>query len=89
MQWWQQPFFQVALPIIVTFVLATWYQSSRISDIQKRIDDLREHLGKRLDDFRSDVSARFNDVSARFTAIEKRLDRLEVKVEALQERSWC
>jgi len=74
MQWWQQPFFQVALPIIVTFVLATWYQSGRIND-------LRDSLGKRIEDLRSDMNNRF-------AAVEKRLDRLESKVESLQERSW-
>jgi len=28
MTWWQQPFFQVALPIIIAFAIATWYQSA-------------------------------------------------------------
>ena len=42
MNWWQQPFFQVALPIIITFVIATWYQS-------KRIDDLRDAMSRRFD----------------------------------------
>jgi hypothetical protein len=42
MNWWQQPFFQVALPIIVTFAIATWYQS-------KRIDDLHDWMNKRFD----------------------------------------
>jgi len=40
--WWQQPFFQVALPIVVAFPIATWLQS-------KRIDDLKDSLAKRLD----------------------------------------
>jgi len=40
--WRQQPFFQVALPIIVTFAIAIWFQS-------KRIDDLKDSLAKRLD----------------------------------------
>lgn len=74
MQWWQQPFFQVALPIIVTFILATWYQSGRIND-------LRDSMSKRLDDLRSDMNTRF-------AAIERRLDKLEEKVEGLLERSW-
>lgn len=74
MQWWQQPFFQVALPIIVTFILATWYQAGRISD-------LRDSLGKRIDDLRADINTRL-------AAIEKRLDKLEEKIEVLQERSW-
>jgi hypothetical protein len=73
-QWWQQPFFLVALPIIITFVLATWYQGSRITD-------LREGLGKRIDDLRSDIGSHL-------AGIEKRLERLEVEVEALQEGSW-
>jgi hypothetical protein len=74
MPWWQQPFFQEALPVMVTFVIATWYQASRITD-------LRETLGKRIDDFRSDMNARL-------ASIEARLDKLEVKVETLRERSW-
>jgi len=49
MVWWQQPFIQVALPIIVTFAIATLFQSKRIDDLSKRIDDLRDSLGRRLD----------------------------------------
>jgi hypothetical protein len=60
--------------VIVTLVLATSYQSARITD-------LRDALGKRIDDLRADMNVRF-------MAIEKRLDKLEAKVEALQERSW-
>src|SRR5260370_37109834 len=74
--WWQQPFFQVALPIVVAVVLATWYQSGRINDLRdtlgKRIDD----MGKRLDDLRSDMNMRF-------AALERRLAKLEEKVEGL------
>ena len=81
MQWWQQPFFQVALPVMVTFILASWYQTGRISDLSGRISDVRDSLGKRIDDLR-------NDMNIHFAAIEKRLDKLEEKVEALQERSW-
>jgi len=76
-QWWQQPFFQVALPIIITFILATWYQSSRVTDLRdtlgKRMDDLGKRIddqGKRIDDLRSDMNARFDSV-------ERRLDRIE------------
>jgi hypothetical protein len=78
MPWWQQPFFQVALPIVVTFAIATWYQSSRISD-------LRDTLSKRIDDLRSDMNARFAEVNTRFQAVERRLEKLEERIEALQE----
>jgi hypothetical protein len=51
-----------------------WYQSGRIND-------LRDSLGKRIDDLRSNMNTRFG-------AVEKRLDKLEEKVEGLMERSW-
>ena len=81
MQWWQQPFFQVALPIVIAMLLGTWYQSSRINDIGGRINDMRDSLGKRIDDLRGDMNNRF-------TAVEKRLEKLEARVEGLQERAW-
>jgi len=42
MVWWQLSCIQVALPISVSFAIATLFQS-------KRIDDLRDSLGRRLD----------------------------------------
>ena len=66
----QQPFFQVALPIIVTFAIATWYQS-------RRIDDLRDVLGKRLDDLRDSVNRRIDEVSRRIDGLDRRLDRMD------------
>lgn len=92
MPWWQQPFFQVALPVMITFILATWYQSARINDVVGRINDLRDSLGKRIDDLRADMINRIDslraDMNNRFGSVEKRLDRLEAKVDALQERVW-
>lgn len=85
MSWWQQPFFQVALPIILAILLGTWFQSSRITDLRdalgKRMDDIRDQLGQRIDDLR-------DEMNRGFSAIEQRLDKLETKVEAIQERSW-
>jgi len=63
MEWWKQPFFQVALPIIVTFIVATLYQS-------KRIDDLRDALNRRIDGLD-------NSVGRRLDAIERRLENIE------------
>ena len=64
------PFMQVALPIMVTFAIATWYQS-------KRVDDLRSDMNRRFDD----VNRRFDDVNRdmnhRFDEVVKRLDRIE------------
>lgn len=50
MQWWQQPFFQVALPIIVTIILCNWCLAARISDLgnslRKHIDELRNDMNE-------------------------------------------
>ncbi|MGA2590901.1 MAG: hypothetical protein ABSH32_13360 [Bryobacteraceae bacterium] len=74
MNWWQQPFFQVALPIIVTFAIATWFQS-------KRIDDLRDSMGKRIDELSGSINKRIDELSAsigtRLDAIERRLENIE------------
>lgn len=45
MPWRQQPFFQVALPIIVTFLLATWYQASRINDLRDSLGNASTIFG--------------------------------------------
>jgi len=47
--WWQQPFFQVALPIVVAFVVTYWAHNRRIDDLNRRIEDLKEALLARLD----------------------------------------
>ena len=80
-------FFQVALPVIVAFAIATWYQSARVTDLRdtlgKRIDD----VGKRINDLRSDMNTRFD-------AVEKRLERIEflvadhsTRISTLEERT--
>ena len=92
MQWWQQPFFQVALPIVIAMILSTWYQSSRIDDVIGPVNDMRDSLGKRIDDVRDSLGKRIDDLRGdmnnRFTAVEKRLEKLEARVEGLQERTW-
>jgi hypothetical protein len=68
MVWWQQPFVQVALPIMVTFAIATLFQG-------KRIDDLRDSLGRRLDAIEqrlARIENLFADHDRRITALEER-----------------
>ena len=70
--WWQQPFFQVALPIIITFAIATWFQS-------KRIDDLRDALSRRLDAIEARlvrIENLFSEHDRRITALEERTSPL-------------
>ena len=49
----QQPFIQVALPIVVTLALAAWGQNKRFDDViryigevNKRIDEVLVRLGR-------------------------------------------
>jgi hypothetical protein len=66
MNWWQQPFVQVALPIMIAVVIATCYQSKRFDDLGKRIDDFRDSLNRCMD-----------GLDKRFDAIDRRLERIE------------
>jgi prefoldin subunit 5 len=88
--WWQQPFFQVALPIVITFAIATWYQSKRIDDLGKRIDDLGKRiddLGKRIDDLRDWMNQRFDVVDRRLEKIENLLTDHARRITVLEERT--
>jgi hypothetical protein len=46
--WWQQPFFQVALPIMVAIVVGTWYQCKHIDDLIDSINKCTDENDKRL-----------------------------------------
>jgi hypothetical protein len=69
------PFIQVALPIVITFAIATWYQSKRVDDLSKRVDDLRADMNGRFDE----VGRRFDEVARRFDEVGRRLERIELK----------
>jgi hypothetical protein len=75
MEWWKEPFFQVALPIMVSFAFATWFQSKRIDDLGKRIDDLKVALSKRLDSIEQrlvSIESLLKDHDRRITTLEAR-----------------
>jgi hypothetical protein len=76
MNWWQQPFVQVALPIIITFAIATWFQS-------KRIDDLRDSLNRRMDA----IDRRLDAIERRLERIENLLTDHDRRITVLEERT--
>jgi hypothetical protein len=41
-QWWDAPFFQVALPIVLAQFLGFVWQNKRFDDFNKRFDDLNK-----------------------------------------------
>jgi len=64
-----QPFFQIALPIMVTFVAtvwaATWIQTKRLDDIVKRLEA---------------IEIRLLGIENRLTSLEKKVEALEIRV---------
>jgi hypothetical protein len=72
-----QPFFQVALPIMFTILIAVWVNSHSFNKgfdgVNKRIDDMVARLGR---------------IEDRLLGIETRVSGLEGKVDALELKAW-
>jgi GTPase len=60
----QQPFVQVALPIIVALMLAAWLQNKRFDDLNRRIDEIIQRLGR--------IETKLETHSERITRLEER-----------------
>ena len=64
----QQPFFQVTLPIMVTFIaviwLASWSQNKRFDDIHRRLDEIIKRLDR--------IEAKLDDHEKRIVTLEER-----------------
>ena len=63
-----QPFFQVALPIMVTISASIW---AMISTNNRRLDDIAARLGR--------IEDRLIAIENRLTAVEKKAEALELK----------
>jgi len=83
MAWWQQPFFQVALPVIVAFFLANWSQSKGFDTMNRRIDD----VNRRIDDLRDSLSRRLDSIDQRLGRIENLLMEHDRRITSLEERT--
>jgi low affinity Fe/Cu permease len=68
----QQPFIQVALPIMVALTLAAWLQNKRFDDVNRRIDDMNR---------------RIDEVIRRLDRIETKLDNHNERIARLEERT--
>jgi hypothetical protein len=64
----QQPFFQVTLPLMVTFVatmwIASWSQNKRFDDIHRRLDEIVAELRA--------IKAKLDDHGNRILTLEER-----------------
>jgi len=79
-----QPFFQVALPLMVTILIAAftavWSSNKRIEALSHRLDD----TNRRLDD----VDRRFGDVDRRFDEVMRVLMSIDHRLTVLEERGF-
>jgi len=63
-----QPFTQIALPIMITMILTVW---ALISTNNRRLDDIVARLGR--------IEDRLLAVENRLAAVERKVDALELK----------
>jgi uncharacterized protein Yka (UPF0111/DUF47 family) len=75
-----QPFFQVALPLMVTILVATftaaWSSNKRIDEISRRLDDTNRRLDnieRRLDRLESELMKTLLSIDHRLTVLEERI----------------
>jgi low affinity Fe/Cu permease len=71
----QQPFIQVALPILIGFFLTVIVQNKRFEDLNRRFDDMNRRLDeiiKRLDR----IESKLDDHERRLTRVEERTSPL-------------
>ena len=59
-----------ALLVCFTVVLGLFYQNARMSDLNKRIDDLKGSIDKRFDDLKDYIKAEFKRVDERIERLE-------------------
>jgi len=74
------PFFTVALPIVITLIVAMVTQNKRIDDLHKRIDDLRDSINERLDR----IDHRLDGIDQRLAAIEAKLSEHGERIAKLE-----
>jgi hypothetical protein len=67
--------------IVGGYLLGIYFQSRSISQLDRRIDDLRDSVNSRLDDLRDTMSKRFDDSNDLLRSEAKRLEDRLVRLE--------
>ena len=70
------PFVQVALPIVVTFIVAAWLNG-------KRLEDFRIDINRRFNESRSEMIMRFDRLESMLGDHIQRIVRLEERTSPL------
>jgi hypothetical protein len=58
-----RPFIQIALPIVVTLIVASWTNNERFDDMNRRLDDFFARLGR--------IEDRLTGIETRLTSVER------------------
>lgn len=82
-----QSFVSIALPIMITILLAMWTTNRGSSELGARVTDMRTDLNRRMEEMRGDMNRRFDEVSTRLERIEHKLDNHEERIVRLEERT--
>ena len=80
LDWIKEPFFQVGLPVMLTFAAATWYQSKRIDDLRADINSRFEGIGRRLDE----IVKRLDRIESKLDSHAERIARVEERTSAIR-----
>ncbi|MGC9952244.1 MAG: hypothetical protein ABSF64_38365 [Bryobacteraceae bacterium] len=84
------PFFQVALPLMVTILIAAftaaWSSNKRIDEISHRLDETNRRLDG-VDRRLTNVDRRFGDIDRRFDEMMRVLMSIDHRLTVLEERS--
>ena len=86
----EQPFFQVALPIVIALFVAIWVQNRSFDNLNKRFDDINgrfDDINKRIDDLRDALNRRLDEVIKRLDKIEVTLERHDHRITMLESRT--
>ena len=70
-----QPFLTVALPIVITLVLAMWTNNGRLAELRARLTDIRGDMRRRFDE----ATSRLDRIERKLDGHEERIVRLTVK----------
>ncbi len=63
--------------IVGGYLLGIYFQSRRISHLDRRIDDLRDSINKRFEDLRDLLKSEVKRLEERFDHVDERLERFE------------
>ena len=75
MPWFQQPFFQVALPIVITLIINIWREDKRFKEFKEGVNQRLDEIIKRLADIDSLLREHDRDI----TTLKERTGLVKVK----------